>query len=415
MDIMTDARRIRNALFLTQSVFSGGYFGAVTVASIVGAALTNRPAWAGVPAAALLMGAAASATFWGLAMERIGRRSALTLGILTAVVGAAVAGWAIVLASFTLFIAGMLAMGVGRAASDLGRYVAGEVHPPAFRARAISTVVVGGTVGAVGGPLLVGPSGVAVRALGAPELAGPFAAAVLLLGAAAAIVMLGVRPAPKVLAQEIERQYPPPISSSNPAEKRRLAVLLRLPATIVASTAMIFGQMIMVMVMVITSLHMRDNGHNLAAISVVISSHTFGMYAFSVISGQLADRWGRVPVILLGAVGLGAACLLSGLSSQLAPLAISLFLLGLGWNLCYVAGSALLTDGLRASERPALQGFNDTLVGAASAVASLGSGVVFASFGYQVMGVVGAAASLVPLLVLLWWRYQRPPATPAFS
>jgi MFS family permease len=415
MDLKADARRIRNALFLTQSVFSGGYFAAVTVASIVGAALTNRPAWAGVPAAALLMGAAASATFWGWAMERIGRRAALTSGILTAVVGAALAGWAIALGSFAIYIIGMLAMGVGRAASDLGRYVAGEVHPPAFRARAISIVVVGGTVGAVGGPLLVGPSGVFLSALGGPELAGPYAAGVVLLGVAAAIVMFGVRPAPKMLAGEIERLYPPPISSSNAGEKRALRSLLRLPSTIVASTAMVFGQMIMVMVMVITSLHMRDHGHNLAAISLVISSHTFGMYAFSVISGQLADRWGRVPVILLGAVGLGAACLLSGISPQTGLLAVSLFLLGLGWNLCYVAGSALLTDGLRASERPTLQGFNDTLVGAASAVASLGSGVVFASFGYQAMGFVGAAASLVPLAVLFWWRLKRQRATPAFS
>jgi len=56
---------------------------------------------------------------------------------------------------------------------------------------------------------------------------------------------------------------------------------------------MVFGQMVMVMVMVMTSLHMRDHQHALASISLVIGSHTFGMYAFSLISGRLADRWGR--------------------------------------------------------------------------------------------------------------------------
>jgi MFS family permease len=171
---------------------------------------------------------------------------------------------------------------------------------------------------------------------------------------------------------------------------------------------MAIGQMVMVMLMVITSLHMSDHQHALGAISMVVSSHTLGMYAFSIVSGRLADRWGRAPVILTGAGTLVLACALAPLSPEVLPLALALFLLGLGWNFCYVGGSSLLADNLSPAERGRTQGFNDLVIGLASAAGSLGSGVVFAALGYAAMGLVGVVASLIPLsLTAWWWRGQR--------
>jgi len=90
------------------------------------------------------------------------------------------------------------------------------------------------------------------------------------------------------------------------------------------------------------------------------------------------------------------------------PLTIALFLLGLGWNFCYVGGSALLADQLSPAERSPTQGFNDLLVGMVSALGSLGSGIVYASMGYRVMSFVGAAVSLVLFgVVVIWLRGQK--------
>ena len=160
----------------------------------------------------------------------------------------------------------------------------------------------------------------------------------------------------------------------------------------------------MVMVMVITSLHMKALGHALADISIVISAHTFGMFAFSIFSGRLVDRIGREQVIMLGSAILILAGLSAGLSPDVLPLAIALFLLGLGWNLCYVGGSTLLTDQLSTAEQSRMQDVNDLFVGLASAIGSLGSGFVFAAVGFQTMGFVGAAIAILPLAVALWWR-----------
>ncbi len=132
------------------------------------------------------------------------------------------------------------------------------------------------------------------------------------------------------------------------------------------------------------------------------------MYAFSVVSGQLIDRWGRLPVIVAGAVTLIAACLAAPLSPEVLPISVALFLLGLGWNFCYVGGSTLLADQLSPAERARTQGFNDLLIGLTSAVGSLASGVIFATLGYGTMGIIGAVAALVPIGMVVWWRTNRP-------
>jgi MFS family permease len=171
---------------------------------------------------------------------------------------------------------------------------------------------------------------------------------------------------------------------------------------------MALGQVVMVAIMVITSLHMRGHQHNLSDISAVIASHTFGMFAFSVISGRLADRWGRGPVILTGAFTLLLACITAPLSPDVLPLAVALFLLGLGWNFCFVGGSALLADQLSPLERSRTQGVNDLLVGLASATGSLGSGIVFAVSNYTVIAILSGMLALIPFLLTLFWIRKKP-------
>ena len=139
------------------------------------------------------------------------------------------------------------------------------------------------------------------------------------------------------------------------------------------------------------------------------------MYAFSILSGRLVDKWGRGPVILIGATTLMLACLTAPLTQDLIPLVISLFLLGLGWNFCFVGGSTLLADQLSPAERSRTQGVNDLLVGLASAIGSLGSGLVYAASGYSIINLAAGALSLLPLVVILgWMRHRKQAATSAY-
>ncbi len=405
MDLARLAQKITTTLFAAQSLGSAGFIAVATVSSIVGARLSGNPALAGLPSAVYLLGSALAAMIASELMERLGRRGGLTLGLLIGVTGSGLAAASLFAGSFPLFLAGMATMGVGQAAVQLGRFAAAEVNPPEQRGRAISTVVFGGAVGAVLGPLLVGPTGRLAQRAGWDELAGPFMVAMLLFIVAAVVIFTRLRPDPRELGREVARLYPAPNLAEG--QRRSLTAIFRRPGPLLALSAMVFGQVVMVMVMVITSLHMQHNSHALSSISLVISSHTFGMFAFSIISGRLADRWGREPVILAGSVILVLACLTAPLSPQVVPLAVALFLLGLGWNLCYVGGSSLLADHLLPAERARAQGFNDLLIGLMSAAGSLSSGVVFATLGYGLMGAIGALLALIPAGMTAWALLAR--------
>jgi MFS family permease len=410
MDLPRMARKITLTLFTAMSLGSAGFLVAATVNTIVGAEISGNPAWAGLPAAFFTLGTAVSAFLLGFAMDRFGRRMGMVIGLVLGLFGTMLAGVAIGIISFPIFLLGMAFSGAARAALQLGRFAAAEVHPPEQRGRAISNVVIGGTVGAVLGPWLAGPMGQWALGAGYQEMLGPYVASFVLIVLATIVVFIFLRPDPRDLGKDVAELYPEDIPDEG--QVRTFSQIIRIPAGAVAVTAMVLSQAVMVMLMGITALYMKDNNHELFGISLVISSHTFGMYAFSIFSGQLTDRWGRGPVILTGAVGLILACLLAPISPDLAPLAISLFLLGLGWNFCYVGGSSLLSDQLTTSERSKTQGTNDLLVGLATALGSFISGLIFAAWGFGMVGLIGAALAVIPFGMTLWWQVgQRRLAT----
>jgi MFS family permease len=379
-------RRITLTLFLSQSVVSAALITTGTVNSIVGAELSGLIAWAGLPVTILLLSAALNG---------------LGIGLILGIFGGLFAALAIWQGIYLLYLFGMALFGLASSAMQLGRFAAAEVNPPEKRGKAIATVVLGGTVGSIAGPLLVGPAGVLANRAGLSELVGPYGTALILFAIASVIIFSGLRPDPTEIAKELARKDQSADIASKPA--RRIQEILKQPGVVVAITSMVFGQAVMVMVMVITGLHMKALTHPLTSISLVMSAHTFGMFAFSVISGGLTDRLGREPVIILGAGILILAGLSAGLSPDVLPIAVSLFFLGLGWNLCYVGGSTLLADQLSPSEGSRMQGVNDLFIGLASAIGSLGSGFVFAAVGFQIMGFVGAAFAVIPLAVAIWW------------
>jgi MFS family permease len=162
--------------------------------------------------------------------------------------------------------------------------------------------------------------------------------------------------------------------------------------------------MAMVVPMSITSVHMKDHQHALAAVSLVISAHTFGMFAFSVISGRMTDRWGRGRVIIAGSAVMLVACVMAAPSIHFVPLTIALFVLGLGWNFAYVAGSTLLADQLSPTERAKAQGVNDLVLNLSSGASQIGSGMIYAVGGYAVMALTAAFLAVVPLALAVWWQ-----------
>jgi MFS family permease len=394
------ARRITWTLFVAQSIGSAALIANATVNPIVGAELSGSDALAGLPSTLLLLGAASAAQPAGHLMQRVGRRWGLALGFFVGLVGMIVGGVAIVTHSFALFLLGLLLIGGARGAVDQSRYAAADAQTPERRARAISTVVFAGTIGAVVGPKLVGPAGNLLSSLEVTPLAGPMWSGALLFGLAGLLIAMLLRPDPRDMARAIAAAHPDTRQTGGPA--RSLLEIMRLPAAQLALAAMVFGQVVMVLVMSVTSLHMHHHQHGLDDVGTVITAHTLGMFGLSVLTGPLADRIGRPLTIAIGALLLIGGSLLAPVSLMTAWLALALFLVGLGWNLCYIAGSSLLSDILAPAERGPIQGANELAVNLASALSSLGSGVILAGLGYRALGLAGAGLALLPLMLVGW-------------
>jgi MFS family permease len=227
------------------------------------------------------------------------------------------------------------------------------------------------------------------------------------LALAAVIVHLRLRPDPRDVARELVATSP----GAAAEDVHPLRTIVRRPRVVVAIVSMASCQVAMMIPMSITSVHMKSHAHTLGAISVVISAHTLGMYAFSLFTGKLVDWKGRTSVIVAGAVIMVLACAWGAFSTGLWPLVGALFALGLGWNLAYVAASALLSDQLAPAERSRTQGLGDLVINTASGLAQIASGVVCAKAGYPAVCAVAAAAALVPVAILFAARHRMRSAT----
>src|SRR5262249_13985804 len=83
-------------------------------------------------------------------MAHIGRRPGFWLGTAIGGVGAVIATWAIFRSSFEWFCFGTFLLGANRGATQQYRFAAAEIADQAFRSKAISLVLAGGVVSAVG-------------------------------------------------------------------------------------------------------------------------------------------------------------------------------------------------------------------------------------------------------------------------
>ena len=302
-----------------------------------------------------------------------------------------------------LLFASFFVYGAGTATNLQARYAGADLADPARRGRAVSAVLVATTLGGVLGPNLVAPMGSLAAAWGIPPLAGPF----LLAGAAYAVaaLVLGVLLRPDPLLRARELAVPVTATPATGAqEAARSGVVL-------GAAVMILTQLVMVAIMTMTPIHMAAHGHTLGAAGLVIAIHVAAMFLPSPISGRLVDRLGPVPV----AVASGATLLVAGVLAAVAPgeslvvLTIALALLGLGWNLGLVSGTAIITDAVPLERRATTQGTVDVGIAISGTGGGLASGLVVAAAGFPVLALAGAAFALaiVPI-VALTSRGRRP-------
>ena len=383
-------------------VFGGiAVAGSMPAGALLAASLTGSEAFAGLAQTAGVLGAA----IFALPLARIaltkGRRPALATGYGLGILGAIFVIGGAVSHQVALVLIGSLFVGVASAASLQARYAATDLALPEHRARSLSYVVWAATIGAVLGPNLLNFSGSVGMSLGLPQLSGPYVIAGISLTLAVAVLVAALRPDPFILARQVRQAADPGTKIPNPKLRDGIEHLRTRPRAVLGIGAISIGHVVMIMVMVMTPVHMAHVDVTLQLIGLVISVHVAGMYAFSPLVGSAVDRFGRVPMIIAGAMILAASCVISGLApaDNVVILGIGLFLLGLGWSFTLIAGSTLVTDSVEANERPSVQGLSDLSMNAAGALGGVAAGIIMWWGGYLWL----CALATLPLVALVIW------------
>ena len=394
-----EQRRILVVLVAAQVLSGAGLAAGITVGALLAQELLGSTGLAGLPTTLFTIGSAVAAVAVGRVSQARGRRPGLASGYLVGTVGSV----GVVAAAITANAVLLFVYGAGTATNLQARYAGADLAPAAGRARAVSIVLVATTVGGVIGPNLTALTGTLAGSWGIPPLAGPFLLAAAAYGTAAAVLGALLRPDPLRRARELG-DGPVAQEAGAPAPPSP-------PGGVVPGAAvMILTQLVMVAVMTMTPVHLLEHGHGVSAAGAVIALHVAAMYLPSPLTGWLVDRFGRVPV----AASSGITLLVSGVLGAVAPddsvalSAVALVLLGLGWNLGLLSGTAMITDAVPLARRARTQGTVDVGIALSGAGGGLVSGLVVAGAGYATLALGGG---IVALLILPFLTRARAAAT----
>lgn len=402
LDTQLVQRRTVRVLALGQ-VLGGVAFGAtLSLGALLAADISGSDALSGLATAAVTLGAAICAIPLARLASRLGRRRALTLGNSFALVGIAIVILAAAVRFFPLLLIGIILIGAGNAGNLQSRFAATDLATPQHRGRDLSIVVWATTVGGVAGPLLLGPGEVVGQAIGMPPQTGSYLFSFVAQVLALVLYLVALRPDPLLTAQRLGAEQRK-VVGSNQADRPRVARF--------AMFAIAGSHVVMASVMAMTPVHLahmarNDHAGHAAAqdISVLVGAtialHVAGMYGLSPLFGVLADRWGRLRVILLGqALFVAALGFAIFANDSAAGVMAALILLGLGWSAATVAGAALLTEASSADVRTSRQGRSDSLMSLCAAGGAVLAGFILSQFAYA--GLAIAALGLVVVIVVL--------------
>jgi predicted MFS family arabinose efflux permease len=146
------------------------------------------------------------------------------------------------------------------------------------------------------------------------------------------------------------------------------------------------------------------HGHPLTDTKWVIQSHVAAMFLPSLFIPIISRYINLQGMIIIG-VGIYLICITVALiDPSLLGFWSSLVLLGLGWNLLFVAGTSLLPLTHAPEDRFRVQAFNDGFVFSCQALASLSSGFMLSVFGWHSLLLFCLPLCSIPLLTLLMSR-----------
>lgn len=381
-----------------QALFYGVISVDLTLTALAGLALAPSPLLATLPLTLMVAAGLVAAVLTGLLVARWGYRRIMAAGGGLAVIGGLLSALAVLQGSFVLLCVGTALVGAYTATGGYVRFLAADLAPDGKQERALSTVMYGGLLAAFVGPF----AALAASHAFETQFVGSYLL-VAAIGAVAVPLALSVSREPTAAAAVLAAAASDGQAAATLVRPIAIARALKNPDFVAALVILPVAAALMTLVMAIGPLASTHAGHSETTSTAMIQWHLVGMFAPAVFSGELLRRWGPSTATIVGAAVMLAGAVLGALSSDAIPMILTLTLVGIGWNLLFLAGSAFLLRCYERGTGSRLQALTEGVTGSASVLASLGAAVVFQTLGWQ--------ASNVPVVVLsaalLVWAVLR--------
>ncbi len=392
--------RVRT-LSICQALFTCAVAIDLTMTAVTGYQLAPTPYLSTLPFALITVASALTTLIASFVIERLGRLTGFSLGAGFGCLGGLISAWAVMHSDFWLFCVGTSFVGVFQAFAQYYRLAAADSVAAEVKARAISTVLAGGVIAAVVGPLLASWSKDALPA-------SNFAGAYLMIAFLSLISVLALA--------FFYRDAKPPAAQANSPETppaRPLREALTRPIYLAALSNSLVSAVVMMLIMTAVPLATLSHGHGIDDGASIIQWHLVGMYAPSLVAGQLIALIG-LPRMLMVGVALNLACVVTAVSSDsMLSYHLALFFLGVGWNFMFIGGTTLLTQSYTPAERAKVQALSEFLRFTFTALSTLAAGPIFFLIGWKSLNLAVLPLLLLSSLITLWWAYtNRPQSVP---
>lgn len=399
-------KRNTTHLVANQAVFAMVAQTAYILAPIVVYTLTSSLVLSGLAATVIYGGRAVIVFETGRLMDRIGRNTVLLAGVGIGSLSLFSMGWAVISGITGLFWLGLLLFGFGSGVLQQTRIPILDMYPRGRSGEGIGYLMTGNLVGSLLSPVFTAAL-IAVASSFLWNSYGTILLASALILAVSSVFIIRVKPDPREVARNISVYYPnePLGSFSNDSMEHRslIGTILLFPILVAfVTSALAWGDMNMVTSLISLVLHHEEVVLTLISLSVTL--HTVGMFAFSVPFGSMCDKVGRKVTILLGGVLLAVGVFLTPITSNYAIITFAIFIAGLGWSATNVGTSVLISDLVPSERRGGLIGANDVATGLASLSLPAFGAIVIANLGLFSFGLAGLVVALPAVFVTLSLR-----------
>jgi MFS family permease len=375
-------------LGLCQFLFMASVSVGLSFTGIVGEKMASSTALSTLPFLTMTATTAILTLFLPKIFARLGYQKSFVIGTLLGSIGGGLAAAGVYWHSFFLFCLSGVLTGCYQASALYYRFAAADSVSNEFKSKAIAWVLNGGILAALIGPLL----GKYSLHLFPQDYLGSYLLVACLALAVLPFIGLTKLP-PRAIAQ-----------SQNAVSVWQLIRYPRAIAVILLSAG---GYAMMMMVMLASPLAMNHCGYHAADAASVIQWHLLGMFAPSLITGSLINRFSSLSVGLVGCLILIGGCTLALSGIALTHFHWGLMLVGVGWNFMYMAGTTLIMQWSDLSLRGRLQSVNEFITFGTMTITAGGTGWLYQVLGWQSLLIFAMVVTCSLLLIVFWQKRHQ--------